>query len=264
MGKWKDKKKGSRQRADVPAVAKPRFFYVDAENVQARGLDRILELGPLDTVMPAYTDQVTRLDFDRVADILATDAEVIPVRVKNGGPNYADFQIAVMAVLNAERMGGGTEHIIVSRDRGYDLVVEMAWKMGVENITRRCSLVGEDKTASGRPRHEKGRAANPPKLATGIEHTLAARNPDGAARRAKGAPYTHASTGELLRGLGVSGKHAGTVLECLRATQSRGEFHNALVKKLGMKTATAVYSRVKPEYKAVKKAAAQEGEPSAS
>ncbi|MBQ6454372.1 MAG: hypothetical protein IJJ14_08475 [Coriobacteriales bacterium] len=109
-------------------------FYVDYENVSSGGLTGIEALTESDEVYVLYRPSTSKIELSQVSRIMACKARIEFVPAIPGGPNSLDFQLITLLLLHLPT--DGRVACIISNDKGYDNVINMARKQGVDNIRR--------------------------------------------------------------------------------------------------------------------------------
>ncbi|MDE6036616.1 MAG: hypothetical protein K2G36_12000 [Ruminococcus sp.] len=102
------------------------YYLIDYENVHQTGLNGIENLTPLDRLIIFYTENAESLTFPVYEKLVACKAEIQLHKVKCGGKNALDFQLATFLgyVLGNNP---DTECHIISNDKGYEYVLNF-WK----------------------------------------------------------------------------------------------------------------------------------------
>lgn len=118
-----------------------RYFYVDTENL---GSDNWLpyfdNVTKQDTVIFMVSEKSGKISVsDAVSKMtkLCSICEVECVSVQNGKSNALDFCLVAVLGTYVQR-AAKSEHVIISKDRGYDAVVDMFEERGIK-VTRRGS-----------------------------------------------------------------------------------------------------------------------------
>lgn len=107
------------------------IYLIDYENVNVSGLNGIETLTEADKVYIFYGANPGYIPFEKHILISKSQAEVAYLRVERSGKNYLDFQLATysgyLVAMYPER-----EYIIVSRDTGFDSIVNF-WNRNPED-----------------------------------------------------------------------------------------------------------------------------------
>ena len=102
-----------------------RYFLVDFENVSDDGLNGFKELGPNDTVLVMYTDKACKIRVEFVEELNEKRTEAAFRFMKVASGNQAlDMQLATFLGSMIPKEGSGTEYIIVSKDKGYNHIIQ--------------------------------------------------------------------------------------------------------------------------------------------
>ncbi len=98
------------------------IYFIDYENVNLNGLNGIETLTAQDRVYLFYGANPGYIPFERHIAIAKSQAEVTYLRVDRTAKNYLDFQLATYSGYLVA-MYSDPEYIIVSRDTGFDSIV---------------------------------------------------------------------------------------------------------------------------------------------
>lgn len=99
------------------------IYLVDYENVSLAGLEGIEKLSDSEKVYIFYGNSAGSISFEMHAKIAQTRAQVRYLKTERSGKNYLDFQLATLGGYLVA-MTKETEFIIVSRDTGFESVVD--------------------------------------------------------------------------------------------------------------------------------------------
>lgn len=116
-------------------------YFVDYENVHIYGLKGILRLTEEDTVIIFYSEAADKLTFGLHKRLMQSSANIEYRKVITGTPNALDFQLASCVGYEIAESDKNTINIIiVSKDKGYDSIIEYWHKRGykisrVDDIT---------------------------------------------------------------------------------------------------------------------------------
>ena len=102
-----------------------RYFLVDFENVSDDGLNGFKELTGTDTVIVMYTDKACkiRVEFVEALNARKTRASFRFMKVASGN-QALDMQLATFLGSMIPGEGTGTEYVIVSKDKGYNHIIQ--------------------------------------------------------------------------------------------------------------------------------------------
>ncbi len=102
-----------------------RYFLVDFENVSDDGLNGFKELTGTDTVIVMYTDKACkiRVEFVEALNARKTRASFRFMKVASGN-QALDMQLATFLGSMIPGEGNGTEYVIVSKDKGYNHIIQ--------------------------------------------------------------------------------------------------------------------------------------------
>ena len=112
-------------------------YLIDLENVNSGGFEGANNLDETDELIVFYSEKADTLKIHIIRALLNTKAEIKFYKSKNGILNAMDFDIVSVLgiVYNAER-----EFVIVSKDKGFDVVVERYRSFGKVNVSRRINI----------------------------------------------------------------------------------------------------------------------------
>ena len=102
-----------------------RYFLVDFENVSDDGLNGFKELSSEDTVIVMYTDKACkiRVEFVQALNEKKSRAAFRFMKVTSGN-QALDMQLATFLGSMIPAEGSGTEYVIVSKDKGYNHIIQ--------------------------------------------------------------------------------------------------------------------------------------------
>lgn len=112
-------------------------YLIDLENVNSGGFEGANNLEESDELVVFYSEKADTLKIPIITALLKTAAEIKFYKCKNGIMNAMDFDIVSVLgiVYNTER-----EFVIVSRDKGFDVVVERYRSFNKNNVSRRVTI----------------------------------------------------------------------------------------------------------------------------
>ncbi|MBO6140420.1 MAG: hypothetical protein J6O40_01380 [Ruminococcus sp.] len=116
-------------------------YLIDLENVNSGGFEGANNLNESDELIVFYSEKADTLKIHIITTLLKTKASIKFYKSKNGIMNAMDFDIVSVLgiVYNTER-----EFVIVSKDKGFDVVVERYRSFGKSNVSRR-GIIGAPK-----------------------------------------------------------------------------------------------------------------------
>ena len=109
-------------------------YLVDYENVSYTGLDGISKLTTKDEIIIFYSENASVINIDYLTHC---KAHITYIKVGCGTPNALDFQLVGYLFFHMKKKG---VYIIVSKDTGYDVLIETAKNYGA-TVIRRASLL---------------------------------------------------------------------------------------------------------------------------
>lgn len=102
-----------------------RRYYVDYENVHAKGLEGLDLLTKRDSVVVFYTANSNSMSITTHLDLVATKAKVEFIKVTCGTANALDFQLSSQLGYDIAKHGTrNVSYYIVSKDRGYNCLCD--------------------------------------------------------------------------------------------------------------------------------------------
>ena len=148
-----------------------RVYLIDYENVHASGLAGVENCGIEDEIILLYGNDTSTIPMELHIQIANSKGKVQYHKIERTGKNYLDFQLSTIAgfLVGTTRQ---TEFVIVSRDSGYDAVLDY-WNDErladrVVHFCRRASIAEaeeardrEDKDSRKRRQGKKNGKKNP-------------------------------------------------------------------------------------------------------
>ena len=112
-------------------------YLIDLENVNSGGFEGANNLTENDELIVFYSEKADTLKIPIIRMLLSTKAEIKFYKSKNGIMNAMDFDIVSVLgiVYDAEH-----DFVIVSKDKGFDVVVERYRSFGKTNVSRRVNI----------------------------------------------------------------------------------------------------------------------------
>ncbi len=165
------------------------IYLIDYENTGVKGLYGIEKLQEDDLIVVFYGPKTGSVPFDDHVRISSAVSHVEYIKTCKTAKNYLDFQLTTyLGYLVAHT--GVKEYYVVSKDSGYDSVVDF-WKSRGMTIVRRENISAEKpqkatlrKTATAKPesQNENERIKSVPEtIRKKVRHTLKAENLQGGA-----------------------------------------------------------------------------------
>ena len=123
-------------------------YLIDLENVNSGGFEGANNLEESDELIVFYSEKADTLKIHIIRALLNTKAEIKFYKSKNGIMNAMDFDIVSVLgiVYNTER-----EFVIISKDKGFDVVVERYRSFGKQNVSRRVNIGAAKQKAEPAP-----------------------------------------------------------------------------------------------------------------
>ncbi len=112
-------------------------YLIDLENVNSSGFEGAENLTRSDELIVFYSEKADTLKIPIITSLLGSSAQIKFYKCKNGIMNAMDFDIVSVLgiVYNSER-----DFVIVSKDKGFDVVVERYRSFGKSNVLRRAII----------------------------------------------------------------------------------------------------------------------------
>ena len=115
------------------------FYLVDYENTGIRGITGVEELSQEDRLIIFYGPRTGSVPFEDLVKITSTRAKLEFIRTTKTAKNYLDFQlttylgylVAKAVELSQEGADASNEVMIISRDAGFDAVVDFWSEKGI-------------------------------------------------------------------------------------------------------------------------------------
>ena len=145
-----------------------KYYFVDFENVHTDGLAGIDKLDNGTVVYILYAENCKNISLEILEKAEASGIRISAYKAHTGSKNALDFQLASLLgyVIGKTDPVGGTEYVIVSKDTGYDVVIDF-WKQKGITIGR-CNGLGGNIAVE---RVEKAASVPKKKTAKGIVET---------------------------------------------------------------------------------------------
>lgn len=112
-------------------------YLIDLENVNSGGFEGANNLEESDELIVFYSEKADTLKIPIIGALLKSKAAIKFYKSKNGILNAMDFDIVSVLgiVYSADR-----EFVIVSKDKGFDVVVERYRSFGKLNVSRKVNV----------------------------------------------------------------------------------------------------------------------------
>ena len=138
-------------------------FFMDFENVHADGFTGLDKLDNGSVVFVMYSENCKNISWDIMEKAESKGIKISAYRAMTGSKNALDFQLSSLLgyVIGKNEEKENMEYIIISKDAGYDMVVEF-WKRKGEVISRFTDLSCE-KTNDSKKNAESKKGNEAPK-----------------------------------------------------------------------------------------------------
>ena len=126
-------------------------YLIDLENVNSGGFEGADNLDESDELIVFFSEKADTLKIPTITALLKTAAQIKFYKCKNGIMNAMDFDIvSVLGIICTQ----DREFVIVSRDKGFDVVVERYRSFGKKNVSRWVTIAAAKKRAESAPTEE--------------------------------------------------------------------------------------------------------------
>lgn len=225
---------------------------VDFENVNSKGLTGIENLNQEDRVIILYSENSDTISFEMHKKVLESKADIRYFKVKVGGKNALDFQLATLLGYLVSK-GDSTHIFIVSNDKGFDRLHDF-WN-GNDFISEKCIVyripnILKAHTAKNdssiyiendRQNNEDSNCRKEDSVNNNVEIKKTS---------AKGVRKPRKNLSELLSELLkdiCNDEDIDKIKECLLHALSKEDFHNSMA-KIFKQQATDFYKLLRPKY----------------
>lgn len=137
------------------------YYLVDYENVGSDGLSGCDKLNEIDHIHLFYTEKNNKINLDIVHN--HGEAEFTPHKVSAGNQSLDKHLVSFLGYIMGINQGKDCNYIIVSKDKGYDNVINF-WKEEAETKLSRIEKISQpeakQKTAVKQPTTTKAGATN--------------------------------------------------------------------------------------------------------
>lgn len=234
-----------------------RLFLIDYENVNSAGLHGIGQLSQQDRVILFYSQSANTLSFEIMDEMLAANLMPERVCIAQSGKNALDFQLVTfLGYLIAKNKA--EEYYIISKDTGYSAAAAFCQSFLGTVVQIKPSILAAISGKNGKKTGKKRAAISLRKRATVIQvpSLTASASVHTTKEQSSGENDGEQLTVERVRNLidlPVSEEIAAQILECLRQSSSKTEFHNALQQCFGNDDVKEYYRCMKPCFSAALK-----------
>ena len=127
-------------RINYEEKKKMKYYFMDYENVRISGFDGIEKLEKNDIIYVIYSEQSKAFSLDILEKAQKQGVIIEAYKVNVGNKNALDFQLSsFLGYIVGKSEDNDCEYIIVSKDTGYDKVVEF-WANRNKRIYRLINL----------------------------------------------------------------------------------------------------------------------------
>ncbi len=132
------------------------YYFIDYENVHAAGINSNAGLKAGDTVIIFYSANCANITLDILENLFNKDVSVCAYGVSGGSKNALDFQLCTyLGYCIAGHMD--SKYVIISKDTGFDRVVEF-WKKRKVEVSRQAQIGNSDDSSSAEKKVKKTKA----------------------------------------------------------------------------------------------------------
>ncbi|MCR5205981.1 MAG: hypothetical protein K6E47_13135 [Lachnospiraceae bacterium] len=108
------------------------YFLVDYENIGTEGLKNLSRLNSGDSIVLFYSDQCRNISLEVIDHIIKMKLQYSCFKVKNGTKNALDFHLCTYLGYLIKQSGAESSYFIISRDKGYDCLIDYGKELGVD------------------------------------------------------------------------------------------------------------------------------------
>ncbi len=227
-------------------------YMVDFENVKSAGLTGIEKLGNGDKVIIFYSENSDTISFEMHSLIMKSTADIQYCKVKVGGKNALDFQLAT--ALGYIVAKGENEYIfVISNDKGFDKLHDF-WNVYPEATTD--CLVYRVQNIDKALEYKSANSKTEEIQELPAEVT---EQPRQKKRTYKKRPNNSTDYIISILGENVTSENIQSIENCLKISDTKESFHNELA-KIFKQDATELYKNLRPKYTVLKKLSNSENE----
>lgn len=113
------------------------YYLVDFENVHNEGIEYISSLSKEDQIHIFYTKNALNISLDIA---LAKDKDIIGHKVSEGDESLDKHLLSYLGYMLGINKEKNCAYIIISKDKGYDKIIEFWHQEGFTNISRQTSI----------------------------------------------------------------------------------------------------------------------------
>ncbi len=107
------------------------IYFIDYENVHTDGLNGVSSLSEDDSVCIFYSEKANTMTFGLHKRLSESKAAIEYIKISTGTPHSLDFQLASILGYKIGKEEA-REYVIVSKDKGFDCIVELWTKKKIE------------------------------------------------------------------------------------------------------------------------------------
>ena len=192
-----------------------RYFLVDYENVQGKGLQGINLLKHTDQVVIFYSKNANKVTMDDVQLITKSNANISYTEIESLGHNALDFNLVLYIGMKAGHFKGSSLQMnIISNDSGFDTLKDnyMIKQSEIIEIYRN------------------------PTIKEAMSHEIKAQK----------------NVIESILTKYALQKHTEMLANTINISTTKADLHNNLTKKLGKTEGLKVYNAIRPEFSKIK------------
>lgn len=213
-------------------------FLIDIENVANSGFEGLENLSAEDSLLIFYSEKHSSINLSVHQKLEQSPARKEYLSIKTGGKNALDFQLVTWLGYRLAKTPLES-YVIVSKDTGFDAVVDF-WKKRGMDVSRNADLKvpGRKQTVKKAEKKAEKKADKEKKKAQKKEK-----------QQQKKENEKEKKIREVRKQIPEYAGDAPEIVQILRSTNTKQELNNGLVKIFGSDKAGQLYKKLKPMIK---------------
>lgn len=213
-------------------------FLIDIENVANSGFEGLENLSAEDSLLIFYSEKHSSINLSVHQKLEQSPARKEYLSIKTGGKNALDFQLVTWLGYRLAKVPQES-YVIVSKDTGFDAVVDF-WKKRGMNVSRNADLKvpGRKQTVKKAEKKAEKKADKEKKKAQKKEK-----------QQQKKESEKEKKIREVRKQIPEYAGDAPEIVQILGSTNTKQELNNGLVKIFGSDKAGKLYKKLKPMIK---------------
>lgn len=216
-------------------------YLIDYENVREEGLSSI-QPGSLDDIIYLfYTVNAAKISLDALAG-LAANLRIIKVPA---GKQSLDMHLVSYLGYLVARYGAGDSYVVVSKDTGFDGVIDFWKSMGIPNIRRQACIRCEHPSPGAAAPAAEAKTSAEPKISAESKKKSKGKDPE------QGELHTQKSN-QIIKALSaaevspeICGKIASTAVKHLEDEKSKQLIYREIIRQFGQKEGLQYYNLIR-------------------